>query len=292
VVLATTVFIDVARPGTFSDLHDRAAGFGQNPNRTGFVLVSLCCGILSYDRVRLVDLLVLGLTALAVLSTLSRAAAIMLACVTVGYTGFVVRRAWRRGVHIVFLRLAGLVLLIGATYGAATVLLGQTMFTGSTSNLQTRLGMLRGRVAVVGPEDSRIQVAREGWEMVRESPFLGYGSGFTYVLPVGPHNIYLSRWLDNGFLGALAVVWLFGAMGVTFWRRRYTGGLLFTAVVTLEGFFSHNLFEERVFFVMLGVFLTLSSSESFKPATRSAAPALRWRISRSSRPADALATHR
>ncbi len=43
VLAAASVFVDVLRPGTFSILPDRAAGFARNPNGGAFLLIALCC---------------------------------------------------------------------------------------------------------------------------------------------------------------------------------------------------------------------------------------------------------
>jgi O-antigen ligase len=253
-LVAASIFTDVVRPGTFSILPDRAAGFARNPNGGAFVLVSLCCALISFTRVRGLDLLVLGVTALGVLATLSRGGALLFAVVVCCYAPAVVRHAARRGVGVVLLRLVALVALVAGTYTATTRLINQRMFSGPGS----RIEMLLGTQEVVGPRESRISLFMESWELVRASPLLGYGSGYTFTLGEGPHNIYLSRWLDNGLPGLISFVWLLAAAGLTFWRRRYTPGLVFTGVVALEGLFSHNLLEERVFLFLLGALLTLS----------------------------------
>jgi len=268
-VAAASVMVDVAHPGTFSIQADRAAGFGLSPNTAGFLLVTLCCSIISYDRIRLLDVTVLVVTAVCVLATLSRGAALMLACVLVSYTGSVVRYALQRGARYLALGSAALVLLIGATYGATKLLFGQKIFGGDvTSNSTSRLRMLSGQEPLVRRDESRYVVAEKVFSLIRESPLVGYGSGFAYTVPIGPHNIYLRAWLDLGLLGILTYLWFLAAMALTFWRRHFRGGLVFTAVVTLQGFFSHNLFEERIFFVLLGVLLTCSLQQSTALATQ------------------------
>jgi O-antigen ligase len=252
---AASVFVDVIRPGTFSILTDRAAGFARNPNTAGFLLVSLCCALITFDRVRSFDLVVLAITTLSVLATLSRGAGMLLALVIACYVPCVVRQSMRRGIGFIMMQIVGLVFLIGITYAGVTRLIDQRMFASRDS----RLGMLFGREEVVGPRESRITLLAESWELVREAPILGYGSGYTFSMPQGPHNIYISRWLDNGLAGVISYVWLVIAAGLTFFRRRYTVGLVFTGLVVLEGFFSHNLLDERIFLFLLGVLLTMST---------------------------------
>ena len=255
VLSAGSVFVDVIRPATFSILPDRAAGFVRNPNGAGFQLVALCCALIVFDRVRAIDLAVLAATALGVIATLSRGGVILLAFVVCCYVPCVVRDAARRGTRVIVTRLVALVLLIGATYAGSTSLINQRMFSGGGS----RVEMLLGKRNVVGPRENRVELLERGWEMVRESPWLGYGSGFTYTLPGGTHNMYVSRWLENGLVGLVSYVWLLAAACLMFWRRRYLPGLVFTGVVVIEGVFSHNLFEERAFLLLLGVLLSLSA---------------------------------
>lgn len=265
VLAAGSVFVDVIRPGTFSILPDRAAGFARNPNGAAFLLVTLCCALIVLDRVRGIDLAVLGVTALGVIATLSRGGALLFVFVVCCYVPCVVRQSARRGVLAVVTRLAALVLLVGGTYAATRRLIDERMFSGRGS----RVEMLLGKQEVVGPRESRVELLHEAWEMVREAPWLGYGSGFTFSLPEGPHNMYVSRWLDNGLAGVVSYVWLLIAAGLTFWRRRHMTGLVFMGVVVIEGFLSHNLLDERAFLLLLGVLLTLSV---FKASERAIAP--------------------
>lgn len=278
VLAAGSVFVDVIRPGTFSILPDRAAGFARNPNTASFLLIALCTSLIVFDRVRGFDLAVLGVTALAVLATLSRGGAILLAFVVACYVPCVVRQAARRGIGVVVMRVVALVFLIGATYAATTRLLDQRMFAGPGS----RIGMLLGRQEVVGPRESRIALLAESWELVRQAPLLGYGSGYTFSMPQGPHNIYLSRWLDNGLAGMISYIWLLVAAGLTFLRRRYAVGMVFTGVVAIEGFFSHNLLDERIFLVLLGMLLTLSATSASErvPAPQRARPRFQRNVGR------------
>jgi len=262
VLAAGTVFVDVVRPATFSFLPDRAAGFARNPNGAGFLLVTLCCALIVFDRVRAIDLAVLAVTALGVIATLSRGGMILLAFVVCCYVPCVVRDALRRGPRVIVMRLAALVVLVAGTYGAITQLIDQRMFSGRGS----RVDMLLGKERVIGPRQNRVEIVKESWEMVLDSPWLGYGSGYTMGMKEGPHNMYVSRWLDNGIPGIVSYVWLLTAAGLLFWRRRYLPGLVFMGAVALEGLFSHNLLDERAFVLLLGVLLSLSVFKTGEPA--------------------------
>jgi len=252
---AASVFIDVIRPGTFSIVPDRAAGFARNPNGGGFLLVAMCCALIAFDRVRGFDLVILAVTALGVIATLSRGAFLLLAFTVCCYGPCVVRHSMRRGFGVLLTRMVALVVLAYGTYAATSRLMDQRMFSGGGDG---RVAMLLGKKKMVGKRESRVELAKEGWELVQAHPWVGYGSGFTFSLPEGPHNMYVSRWLDNGLPGVVAYVWLLGASALVFWRRRYLPGVVFTGVVALEGFFSHNLLEERAFILPFGILLTQS----------------------------------
>ena len=255
VIAAASVFIDVIKPGTFSIVPDRAAGFARNPNGAGFLLVTMCCALIVFDRVRGIDLVVLAVTALGVIATLSRGGMVLLAFVICCYGPCVVRQAMRRGFAVLLTRLVALVVLVYGTYAATSRLMNQRMFSGGGDG---RVAMLLGKKRMIGKHESRVELVAESWAMVREHPWLGYGSGYTFSLPEGPHNMYISRWLDNGLVGAVTYLWLLAAATLLFWRRRYLPGVVFMGVVAGEGFFSHNLLEERAFLVLLGVLLAQS----------------------------------
>jgi O-antigen ligase len=111
-------------------------------------------------------------------------------------------------------------------------------------------------------------------DLVKRSPVIGYGTGYSYSLgEVTPHNMYLQQWINNGLPGLVAYLFLLGASARTFWKRRYARGVLFVFLVAINGMFSHNILEERVFLGLLGILLTCSFYERY--------PAIASRIARS-----------
>jgi len=253
--LVGSVFYDAIHPGTFSVVDTRAAGFPANPNITAFVLLALCCLIVDFERIDFLGLIALLLTSVGVLATLSRGGMIMLAFLVVSYTIVVARQKGRGrirffGTIAAVAGLGGLILL-----GSSQLMQRASIFSMQSQN---RSAMLTGQVAIVTPQESRITLLRESWDLIQESPFWGYGAGYTYTLEQGPHNIYIHQWLNNGIGGLLCYLWLLVAVARVFWRRRSRAGGVFIGIVSLEGLFSHNLLEERAFLVALGVLLTMS----------------------------------
>jgi len=255
-LLLGSVGMDVMRPGTFSRIEFRAAGFPTNPNGAAFVLVTLAATILDYSRVRLIDLAVLVLAALGVLATLSRGGTILLSLLVVSYAYVVIRRA--RGGPV---RATGRLIMICAVGAVGFVAMERLMGAAIFSVQSDRLDIFRGRSEALTTEDSRFAALRASWEFVQESPVLGRGSGFTYdggTLREGPHNMYVQQWLNNGIGGLLCYIWLLGAAALLFWRRRHPPGFVFTGLMAVQSLLSHNLLEERAFLVPFGVFLMTS----------------------------------
>jgi len=275
--LMGSVFYDAIHPGTFSVVDTRAAGWPVNPNVTAFVLPALCCLIVDFERIDLLSLIALLLTSVGVLATLSRGGMIMLAVLVVSYTIAVARQKGRGrirffGTIAAVAGLGGLIML-----GSSQLLQRASIFSMQSQN---RSGMLTGQVAIVTPQESRITLLRESWDLIHEAPFLGYGAGYTYTLEQGPHNIYIHQWLNNGIGGLICYLWLLVAAALVFWRRRSRAGLVFIGIVSLEGLFSHNLLEERAFLVALGVLLTQSYFQAVDSAPGRADLPLQGRLNR------------
>lgn len=257
VVALGSVLIDTIHPGTYSVMPQRAAGFIGNPNAGAFLLVALCASFISFERVRPIDLVVLPATALGVLGTFSRGGALALGFVVLCYGYCAVVQLRDQPVRALGRALV-IVVLIASTVGAARVLTGRLeMFSSSFST--SRVGILLGRQKVVPTREPRVAALNESLQLVRESPIIGMGGGFTYKrMREGPHNIYLQQWINSGLFGLVAYLWTLAAAGYLFYTRRHRNGMVFVALVTIEGLFSHNLLEERAFLVPLGVLLTLS----------------------------------
>jgi O-antigen ligase len=259
VVTLGSVLIDTVHPGTYSVNHERAAGFIRSPNAGAFLLVALCASIISFERVRLIDLAVLFATAIGVLATFSRGGGLVFGFIVLCYGYCTIVQMRKRPVRALGRALA-FVLLVPLTVQVARVLTSRTEIF-STSLATSRVGILSGRQDVIPTHEPRVKALEESLKLVRESPVLGMGSGFTYkgmAEGEGPHNIYLQQWINSGLLGLFAYLWLIAAAAYLFWKRRHRNGMVFMAVVAIQGMFSHNLLEERAFLVPFGVLLTLS----------------------------------
>jgi O-antigen ligase len=255
VVLLASIFWDAYFPGTFTLVPDRAAGFAENPNTAAFVLVLMCCCLVDFQQLRVGNLVVIALTSLGVLATMSRGGGVLLALLFAFYAYGVVRLNRHQPGRL--LRYAAALAVAVAIVFAAGVYFvqGAGMFALS---FQPRLGMLNGEADLVPEDEDRIGLATEFFEAAVDSPVIGYGTAYTYSFPLGPHNIYLQQWVNNGLPGLVAYLMFLGTCAFVFWTRQYSAGLLFVCLVAINGFFSHNILEERAVLALLGVLLTLS----------------------------------
>jgi O-antigen ligase len=264
-VLLSSILFDAAYPGTFSIVPDRAAGFALNPNTAAFVLVLLCACIIDLHQFRSRDTAVLTLTAIGVFITLSRAGGILLACTF----GCYVYRMMRVSVHssgTVFVRGLQLAAPFIVLYATAAALVERADIFALS--FQPRLAMLRGMDDIVTADDDRVHALSEALRALSRSPVVGYGTGYSYSMSATPHNIYLQQWINNGLPGLAAYLLLLLVSARLFWRRRSARGLLFIGLVTLNGFFSHNILEERAVLCLLGILLTCSLLEPWPGVRR------------------------
>lgn len=271
VVFAGSVLYDALYPGTFSLVPDRAAGFAENPNQAAFILVLLCASIVDLDRFRVGDCAVWAVTAVGVFLTLSRGGAILFLSGFGYYAYRTVRMNAAHPAHLIK-RAAALAAMFAAVVATSVFLMQRAdMFALS---FQPRLGMIHGESEFVTEDDDRIGALKTAVDLVKRSPVIGYGTGYSYSLAdTTPHNMYLQQWINNGLPGLVAYLFLLGASARTFWRRRYRRGVLFISLVVINGMFSHNILEERAFLGLLGILLTCSFYERY--------PAIASRIARS-----------
>jgi O-antigen ligase len=220
--------------------------------------VCLCCAIISFDQVRVIDLVAVLLTGLAVLATLSRAGAVLLAFLLVCYCYRAVQTSHVKLSRLV-VRLVGIGSMVAVAVMAGVVVVRQAAVFQLPSS---RLYMLFGRAPVLPSNDPRVALLAESWRLISEAPFLGHGGGYANrIVPAvweGPHNVYLQQWINSGLGGLVCFVWLLVASASVFFRRRCYSGLVLTGLAAIQGFFSHTLLDERAFLFLLGVLLTTS----------------------------------
>ncbi len=250
VALVMSILIDARYPGTFSIMDTRAAGFGVNPNRGAALTVMLLIGVLDWKRPQL-SLNTCGWCLVAfvgVFMTLSRSGILVLGIVGMLYVRLCVRR---NGMGTVVV-LGGLAFSCGgyaliAADAAKQIL---PMLGGSHSRANLFSGELD---AMDTREDSRVILVYDYLDMIQERPILGWGTGFTMGADDGSHNMFLTRWVDNGLPGLLAyvlLVYMLYRIGRTFESKECITVAVF---LFAESFFSHNLLEDKSLLLMMAI---------------------------------------
>lgn len=249
-MIVASIVWDSIVPGTFSELSTRAAGFGVNPNTGGAIVGLLLIGLLDWERAGFhpFALMSLGVSGLGVFLTLSRSA---LLCWGVVMAAYFVRSLIVRGTSA---WLASTALILPAIVFAASA--GEwaresiPMLQASHQRIEAFLG---GFGEMDHADDSRVHLAEEYFDMAMESPWVGWGTGLNYATEDGAHNIYLARWVENGLVALGAVIFL--VIG-TYRGGRRTGSYelcALAAYVFVQGFFSHNLLEDKSLLLMWGI---------------------------------------
>jgi hypothetical protein len=109
----------------------------------------------------------------------------------------------------------------------------------------------------------RMDAVDHSVRIISDATFFGMGTGYIYGMPVGPHNMYLARWVDNGLIGILSYLWLVGAAFVVNWKNRNPQGAVISLMVLFFGLFSHNVLEDRTVLLLLAI-STARGADSIK----------------------------
>jgi O-antigen ligase len=242
-MLAATIVWDSRYPGTFSNLETRAAGFGVNPNAASTFVILALMGCLNWkdDRITVPQLVAMAIAGGAVFLTLSRAGLLTYVAVC-GF--YFVRTLKTRGAR------TGLILLTMGLPAALALAAASDRLRDSIPMLEyttSRLEAFTGDMSAMDHgSDSRVELLLGYLEMAIERPWLGWGNNV--LLPgmdVYAHNIYIWRWVQQGCISLFAVMLLLKTtftLGVTLNSIECK---LFAVFLFIQGWFSHNLFEDR-----------------------------------------------
>jgi len=254
-VTIVTVVIDVFRPHTFTlEELEGASGLAQNPNGGAFVALLLMVCALDWKKpaFRWKDILIIVLAFFAIILTASRSGILAAGIVSFVYlarTWKAVRAASKIKATSIFMFFV--VLLVLASY----VIVESGPVLDDESTKFRRLLDMDAEILRFGDSASleRLDAVDRSLRIVSERILLGMGTGYVYSMPVGPHNMYLARWVDNGLIGLLSYLWLISAAFVVNWRNRNTEGMVIAFIVFFFGFFSHNVLEDRTILLLLAI---------------------------------------
>lgn len=252
-----SIAVDLAAPGTFSNVVARAAGFPENSNFAALATTMVCAGALSYrqNKDRVADWLTLLVAALGVFGTLSRSGMLEFVILLFFYGYSSVVAGGIKGKNI-------LIVLCGAIGFAAILAVSIPLLIEHTemfSKYRTRVTSIGGSGSVDdGSSDHRVRAVMESLDLVSQSPVVGNGTAHTRMMRELPHNIYLMQWVNNGLGGLLSYLMLLAASFWLFYKRGYRPGQAFVAVSAVGGLFSHNVLDQRPFLILLGTMLGMS----------------------------------
>lgn len=251
--IMVTTFIDVLYPGTFSNLNYRAAGLFENPNEAAFGMILFLAILLRWKEktFNLHDVFFGTICGIGVFFTFSRGGVILYLLIVFLYwlnlrseerIAFIIK-------GIVFLVcLAGVIVFLLPDY------ISQLEILQSDS---VRLQWFSGDIGdAFLTSDSRFELLYEYLLLIAASPFWGHGSGYVSSMWLGPHNLYLARWTENGIFGLLSYLWLLAAVLLINKMNKNFQGVAVVLIIAVFGLTSHNVLENRAVLLMMAILTT------------------------------------
>lgn len=261
--LAGSIWYDMAHPGTFADMRNRAAGFPGNANFAALTAVVLSSAGLNFGDSRqgftvkrslILDALILLTTFTIVAMTMSRSGLVNLSVIVSMFAFFRIfghqRTARQRVIE----------LFVGAcVIGLASAFILWLSATSAATNQNSRLTRLFNNQRVDdGSAGTRLAAVYDSIRLIEEAPLLGHGTGFARTMNELPHNMYLQQWVNNGLLGLGAYLFFLLSSFSTFLLRGHRNGQALVTVAAVGGIFSHNILDLRPFLILMGMHLSHS----------------------------------
>ncbi len=261
--LAGSIWYDIAHPGTFAEMNNRAAGFPGNANFAALTAVVLCSAGLDFGdnksrhmlkRSLTLDALILLVTFAIVAMTMSRSGLVNLFAIVSMFAFFRFFRtkipAWQRAKEII----------TGACIvGAAGAFIIWFSATSALTDQNSRLTRLFNNQQVDdGSAGTRLAAVHDSIRLIEEAPILGHGTGFARTMSELPHNMYLQQWVNNGLLGLGAYLLFLMSAFVTFALRGHRNGQALVVAAAVGSIFSHNILDLRPFLMLMGLHLSYS----------------------------------
>ena len=257
IVLIYSVFWDLNDPDFKSQVADRASGFPGNPNISSLVTAMLVAMAVRYDRVYLVDLLVLFVGGISIFLTLSRGGLFTYGIFLMIYLYFTGQG--NRMKQFLVIPAIGVVIIPIVLFSVGHLIQSSEMFQGE--NAQRRLQTFSfgsESEGVYETDNIRLGLIPQYFALIDDAPILGHGSGFSRSMPFRPHNMYLEFWVNNGILSLLCYIWfLLGLMFISL-KRQYPAGFALACIAIIGGFFSHSIAQYPAFLFSAGFAMSVS----------------------------------
>lgn len=256
VVHTASVVLDWLFPGilSVSALDGRPAGFVINPNGTAFIAVTLLTALLAWNRGisvwREVWILALALVTIVLSGSrgglLAALVVISLFLFRVSFYGSDYREMLK---HLVAALAVG-TMLVAVIAGTALL---------SESRL---LEIADEGLWVNDASQERLLALETSWKLIAVAPWFGHGSGYSYTLAIGPHNVFLRTWIDHGIVGLAGYSFLYcSILLLAIMRRDWRIGSLAAAVFAMS-MVSHNVIEDRTLLITFGILLSMKATDA------------------------------
>jgi O-antigen ligase len=159
---------------------------------------------------------------------------------------------------------------IVAAYFASN--LGATVYSAENDRILSLARLLNGDTATV-LHDSRVALVSGYVDLISRHPIFGYGTGLIMSRAVGPHNMFLALWVENGVFGPLGYLMLLVGCFWHFRKTRDSRGQALCLALFVFSFFSHNLLNSssRPIFVTLGLLSGIAVSVAGSKSAHSGA---------------------
>ncbi|MDM9381276.1 O-antigen ligase family protein [Chlorogloeopsis sp. ULAP01] len=272
-----TYFYGLMNPSAFvtiiehqsAELTGRPSGFYVDANRAGCALVSgliLTIGLLP-KRYRLPFVVIIFI---GIFITFSRSAPITLLIVLVLLISkneiprkYVFLGIPLLGIILIVINLLGLNLLDTHNFEYSGLLKDTTIH-----RINQFESPLSSDAIFDASGQTRLFILELSWQKFLESPFFGWGVGYTLELEkiynIRPHNMYLLFMLEHGFLGALFLPFLVISVTQNASKRTQNISLAFAALILTWAIFSHNIFEQREFLLMFSLIAAMNVTSHFE----------------------------
>ncbi|MFO1356333.1 MAG: O-antigen ligase family protein, partial [Gammaproteobacteria bacterium] len=248
----------------FTIADGRGAGFYMNPNISSLYLLMgmiLTVSLLS-PRYRLMYCLIV---AVGVLATFSRSGILVWLISVYGLGRTQIFHLSKRAITTMVIIMACAVLVMQLS---ANVVMALGLNKYLSENAMQRLHLnLSTDDSVLG----RRAVAERSLELIKASPWVGYGLG-AHSVPrthVEPHNTYLLLGVELGLLGVAMYLWLL----VVLWRMKSPVSKVFSFSLAVWSLFDHNLIDSQ------GLWLACAMLAGLTLTQKQMVPA-KWRESR------------
>ncbi|MBP1762999.1 MAG: conserved rane protein of unknown function [Firmicutes bacterium] len=252
-VVIVTVFVDALYPGTFSKLDYRASGIYEQPNIAAFSMVLFLTVLLRWEKKALnwQDMILAVVCGVGIFFTFSRGGVVEFLLIALLY---LINLKNKERVSF-FIKGAGLLICLG---GVIVFLLPD--YLSQLEILQFKSARMEWFTGDVGgalsTSDARVRILDEYYPLIASSPLWGKGSGYVTSMWLGPHNIYVARWVENGIFGVLSYVWWLLAILFLNKKMKNFSGVAIVILLIAYGFISHHLLEERPILLLLSILTT------------------------------------